>query len=61
MQVIAPEGVSTCRSRSAKGEWAEKVYDHVIACNGLKGKISDMRVIDFESRPHKALTFIVER
>ena len=25
MHVIAPEGVSTCRSRSAKGEWVEKV------------------------------------
>ena len=62
MHVIAPEGVSTCRSKNAKGEWVEKVYDYVIACSGLKGKISDMEVIeDFESRPHKAVAFAVER
>ena len=59
---MAPEGVSTCRSRSAKGEWVEKVFDYVIACSSLKGRISDMQVIeDFESRPHKAVTFVVER
>ena len=40
----------------------EKVYDYVIACSILKGRISDMKVIeDFESRPHKAVTFVVER
>ena len=62
MHVIAPEGVSTCRSRSAKGEWVEKVYDYVIASSSLKGRISDTQVIeDFEPRPHKAVTFIVER
>ena len=38
MHVIAPEGVSTCRSKNAKGVWVEKVYDYVIACNSLKGK-----------------------
>ena len=37
MHVTAPEGVSTCRSKNAKGEWVEKVYDCVIACNSLKG------------------------
>ena len=36
----------------------EKVYDHVTACSSLKGRISDMKVMeDFESRPHKAVTF----
>ena len=29
MHVIAQEGVSTCRSKNAKGEWMEKVYDYV--------------------------------
>ena len=29
MLVIAPKGASTCRSKSAKGEWHEKVYDYV--------------------------------
>ena len=59
---MAPEGVSTCRSRSAKGEWVEKVYDYVTACSSLKGIISDMRVKeDFESRQHKAVTFVVQR
>ena len=63
MQVTAPEGVSTCISKNAKGEWAEKVYDYVIACNSLKRKkISQMNVVeDFESRPHKAVSFVVER
>ena len=59
VHVIAPQGVSMCRSKNAKGEWVEKVYDYVIASCGLKGKISDMKVIeDFESRPHKAVTFV---
>ena len=46
MYVMAPEGVSTCRSRGAKGKWVEKVYDCVIACSSLKGRISDMQVIE---------------
>ena len=62
MHVVAPEKASTCTSKSAKGEWVEKVYDYVIACNSLKGKISQMKVVeDFESRPHKAVSFVVER
>ena len=47
--------------KSAKGEWIEKVYDYVIACDSLKGKISQVEVVeDFESRPHKAVSFLVE-
>ena len=62
MHVIAPAGVSTCRSKNAKGELVEKVYDYVIACSSLKGGISDMKVIEyFESRPHKAATFFFNR
>ena len=62
MHVTAPAGVSTCRSKNAKGEWVEKVFDYVIACSSLKGKRSDMKVIeDFQSRPNKAVTFVVER
>ena len=60
MRILAPAGVSTCRSKNAKGEWVEKVHDYVIACSSLKGRISDMK-IDFESRPHTAVTFVVER
>ena len=45
-----------------KGEWIEKVYDYVIACNSLKGSILQMEMVeDLESRPHKAETFVVER
>ena len=62
MRVIAPGGVSTCRSKNAKEEWEEKVYDKVIACSSPRGEIfrleEDRR---FESRPHKAVTFVVER
>ena len=35
---MAPERVSTCRSRRAKGEWVEKVNDCVKACSSLKGR-----------------------
>ena len=38
MHVIAPEGLSTCRSNNANGERVEKVYDYVIACSSLKGQ-----------------------
>ena len=45
MHVIAPQRAST-----------------VTAGNSLKGKISQMNVVeDFESRPHKADSFVVER
>ena len=49
MHVIAPEGVLTCTSKTAKEEWVEMVYDGVIACSIRKGRISDMQVTeDFE-------------
>ena len=38
MHVVAPEKASTCRSKSAKGEWVEKVFDYVIACDSLRTK-----------------------
>ena len=38
MHVTAPKGVSTCRSKNAKGERCGVFYDHVIACSSLKGK-----------------------
>ena len=61
MHVIAPAGVSTCRSKNAKGEWVEKVYDYVIACSSPKGQISDMKVIqDFQSRPHKSVCCMIK-
>ena len=43
MHVKIPEGVSKCRSKSAKGEWFEKVYDCAIACISPKGNISKMK------------------
>ena len=62
MHVVVPDGASTCRSKSPKGEWVEKVYDCVISCYILKGKILKMKVLeDFESMPHKAVSFVVER
>ena len=62
MHVIAPDGVSTCRLKNAKEEWGEKVFRCVIACSCLKGKTSQMKVVEyFESRPRKAVSFVVER
>ena len=60
--VVAPEEASTCRRKGAKGEWIEKSYDNVIACHSVKRNISQMKVVeDFESTPHKAAPFVVER
>ena len=45
-----------------QAKWVEKVNGRGKACSSLKGKISDTEVIeDFESRPHKAVTFDVHR
>ena len=62
MHVVAPEEASTCRSKGPKGEWIERTYDNVIASGSLEGKISQMEVVeDFESRPQKAVSFVVAR
>ena len=43
-----------------KREWIERTDDYVIASGSLKGKISQMEVVDdFESRPHKAVSSCV--
>ena len=61
MHEVALEKASTCRSKGAKVEWIEKVCDYVVACNSLKGKISQMEVVeDLELRPHKAVSFLIE-
>ena len=47
--------MSTCRLKGPKDVWIERTYDYVVASGSLKGKISQMKVVeDFESRPHKA-------
>ena len=39
-----------------------KENGYVIACNSLKGKISQVEVVEgFGSRPHKAVSFVIER
>ena len=58
----SPNEVSTCRSKGPKGELIERTYDYVIAGQNLSRKITKMEVVeDFESRPHKAVSFVVER
>ena len=58
---ISVEKAFTCRSKGAKREWIEKVHDYALACNNIKRQISPMEVMeDFESRPHKAVSFVVE-
>ena len=62
MFIEAPKEVSTCRSKGPKGELVERAYDYVIPSQNLKGKITKMEVVeDFEFRPHKAVSFVIER
>ena len=62
MHAVAPKEASTSRSKCSKGELIERTYDYVIACHSLKGKISQMKVVeDFDSTPHKAAPSVVER
>ena len=60
MHVVAPNKKrSTCRSKGPKDEWIERTCDYVIASGSLRGKILQMEVVeDFESRPHKAVSFV---
>ena len=62
MHVVAPKEASTCRSKDSKGEWIERTHDYVFACHSLRVEISQIKVVeDFESRPHKAVSFVVLR
>ena len=62
MHVVVPKGASTCRSKGPKDVWFERTYDYVVARGSLKGRISQMETVeDFESRPHKAVSFVVRR
>ena len=52
----------TSPARWKEGDWIERTCDHVIAWHSLRRNISQMKVVvDFESRPHKAVSFVVER
>ena len=56
------EGISTCRSKDTNGKFIERTYGHVIASQRLRWEIKNMEVVeDFESRPHKAVAFLVKR
>ena len=60
--MVAPQGASMCKSKGPKYVWIERTCDYVVASGSLKGKISQMEVVeDFESRPHKAVSFVVRR
>ena len=51
------------RAKGRKDVWIERTYDFLVASGSLEGKISKMEVVveDFESRPHKAMSFEVRR
>ena len=37
----------------------ERTRDYVIACHSLRGKVSQLQMVeDFDSRPHKAESFV---
>ena len=49
-------------SRAGRKAHIERTYVYVVASGSLKGKISQMVVVeDFESRPHEAVSFVVRR
>ena len=55
------EGISTCRSKGPKGEIVQRSCDCVVASHSFQEKNKNMDVLEeFESRPHKAVTFLVE-
>ena len=48
--------------KARKGELIERTYGYVVASRSLQEKIRNMEVVeDFESRRHKAVSFVVER
>ena len=58
--MMVPNEASSCRSTGPKGERIERTCDYVIASGSLKGKIIEMEVVeDFESRQHRAVSFLV--
>ena len=61
MHVAAPKESSTCRSKGPQDEWIEKPMTMSLRV-ATSGKISQMKVVEnFESRPHKTVSFVVER
>ena len=36
MHAVDPKEVSTWRLKGPKGEWIERTYDFVIACNSIR-------------------------
>ena len=46
MHVIVPDGSVNVQVKQCQRRWEEKVYDYVIACNSLKGNISEMKVVE---------------
>ena len=63
MFIEAPgEGISTFRLEGSNGELFERTYDYVMARESLQGKHKNTEAVeDFSSRPHKAVTFLVDR
>ena len=41
MHVVAPKGVSTCRSKGPKEVWIERTYDYVVASGSLKENLTN--------------------
>ena len=62
MFIKAPgEGISICRSKDPQEELIERTYGYVTASRRFQRKIRCIEVVeDFESSPHKAVSFVVE-
>ena len=63
MHVFVPERCIHVQVEKAQKMCGSKeTYDYVVASGSFRGKILHMEVVeDFESRPHKEVSFVVRR
>ena len=61
MHVVAPKEASTGRSKGSKESGLKEPVTTSLLAVASKEKFTDEGVEDFESRPHKAVSFVVER
>ena len=59
--VVAPQGVSTCRSKGPEDVWIERTYDYVVASGSLKGTSHRWRWWKILSQDHMNSVFSCQK